>query len=203
MLCRRTAAVLLCTGFVLAAPLSAQSAHRWSLQASGLYVGVMGSAYDGLSNGAGFEAQVRYNPSAFSIGVGYQTSAHDLNVQGFDKVNLSGGFVEPRYVLDMGSDRAAPYLSARIAYLQQKADITEAGETYTLTADGTQINGGGGFLVRMSSRVNLDLGLTFGAINFEDVVVTNSSGQSVTVTGSSGTGQNLVLRLGVSVGLGK
>lgn len=203
MLFRTAAVMLLGVGSALATPASAQSAHRWSLQASGLYVGVMGSAYEGLSNGAGFEAQVRYNPSAFSIGLGYQTSSHELNVQGFDKVNLAGGFIEPRYVLDIGSDRAAPYLAARLAYLQQKADIVEAGETYTLTADGTQINGGGGILVRLSPRVNLDLGLTFGAINFEDVVVSNSLGQSVTVTGSSGSGQNLVLRLGVSIGLGK
>lgn len=205
MLYRRSVSVLrlVVAALVLSTPLSAQSAHRWSLQASGLYVGVIGDAYEGLSNGAGFEAQVRYNPSAFSLGLGYQSSIHDLNVQGFKTVNLSGGFVEPRYVVDIGSDRAAPYFSARLAYLTQEADIVEQGDTFTLTANGTQINGGGGVLVRLTPRVNLDLGLTFGAINFEDVVVSNSSGQSVTVTGSSGSGQNLVLRLGVSIGLGK
>ena len=203
MLYRRPSYVLLCMGLALAGPVSAQSAHRWSLQASGLYVGVLGSAYEGLSNGKGFEAQVRYNPSAFSLGIGYQSSVHDLNVQGFETVNLGGAFIEPRYVLDIGSNRVAPYIAARLAYLQQKADIVELGETYTLTADGTQINGGGGLLMRLTPRINLDLGLTFGAINFEDVVVTNTSGQSVTATGSSGSGQNLVLRLGVSIGLGK
>ncbi|MBL0169695.1 MAG: outer membrane beta-barrel protein [Gemmatimonadaceae bacterium] len=202
---RRSATVILslCAAVAASAPLSAQSAHRWSLQASGLYVGVYGDAYTGLSNGAGFEAQVRYNPSAFSLGVGYQSSVHDLNVQGFKTVDLSGPFVEPRFVLDIGSDRAAPYLAARVAYLTQQADITDLGDTYTLTANGTQINGGGGVLVRMTPRVNLDIGATFGAINFEDVVVTNSAGATVTVNGSSGSGKNLVLRFGVSIGLGK
>ena len=41
----------------LTAPLSAQSARRISLQASGLYVGVFGDAFEGLKNGPGFEAQ--------------------------------------------------------------------------------------------------------------------------------------------------
>ncbi len=183
--------------------LSAQSAHRWSLQASGLYVGVYGDAYEGLSNGAGFEAQVRYTPSAFSLGIGVQSSLHDVTVAGFQTVSLAGAFIEPRYVLDIGSDRAAPYVAARVSYLRQQADVTELGETFALTADGTQLNGGGGVLVRLSPRLNLDIGATYGAITFEDVVITNSSGATVTVPGSSGSGRNLVLRLGVSIGLGK
>ncbi len=185
------------------ARLSAQSANRWSLQASGLYVRVSGDAYEGLSNGGGFEAQARYTPSAFSLGIGVQSSIHDVAVQGFQTVSLSGAFVEPRYVLDIGGDRAAPYVAARLAYLRQQADVTELGETFRLTADGTQLNGGGGVLVRLSPRLNLDIGATFGAINFEDVVITNSGGNTVTVQGSSGSGSNLVLRLGISIGLGK
>lgn len=184
-------------------PALAQSAHRWSVQASGLYVGVSGRAYEGLANGPGVEAQGRYSPGAFSIGLGVQASTHDLTLQTVETVNLYGAFVEPRYVFDIGSDRAAPYLSARLAYLTQQADIDFQGDTYTLEANGTQLNPGGGVLVRLTPRMNLDIGATYGRIHFDDVVVSNSAGLSETVTGSSGSGRNLVVRLGVSIGIGR
>ena len=54
--------------------------------------------------------------------------------------------------------------------------------------------------MRLSPRVNLDLGATYGAIDFDDVKV-EFEGQSATIDGSSGSGKNLVLRAGVTVGL--
>ena len=91
-------------------PIAAQSAQKWSVQASGLYVGMFGKAYEGLKAGPGFEAQVRYTPSVWSFGFGGQASQHDFKdteLQG-KKVTLAGAFFEPRRVLDVGSAKYAP-----------------------------------------------------------------------------------------------
>jgi hypothetical protein len=181
-----------------AAPLFAQSAQRWSLQGSLIYVGTFGDAYEGMTGGPGGELQLRYTPGQFSLGIGGQTSMHKVDIAeyGEEDATLSGGFIEPRYVFDVGSDRYAPYGSARLAFLKQSLTL----EGLEASASGTQINVGGGVLIRLSPRVNLDLGATFGAINFGDVKLTYL-GESLTVDGTSGSGQNLVLRAGVAIGL--
>ena len=60
-------------------------------------------------------------------------------------------------------------------------------------------NIGGGMLFRLGSRVNLDVGATYGISNFGDFVV-EVDRQEIDRTGSS-TGQNLAVRFGVMVGL--
>ncbi len=191
-----TAVVLVAV--VGAAPATAQSAQRWSLQGSALVVVPSGSAYDGLNSGVGAEVQARYTPSALSWGFGVQYSSHGLDVPGFDeRVSLAGPFVEPRYVLDVGRSTFAPYLAARLAYLQQRLEV----EGVKATAGGGQVNVGGGVLLRLSPRLNMDLGATYGLINFGDVEL-SAGGQTVKVDGTSGSGQNLVLRVGLAVGLG-
>lgn len=181
-----------------ASPAAAQSAQRWSLQGSAIAVVPSGSAYDGLNSGIGAEAQARYTPSALSWGFGVQYSSHGVDVPGFDeRVSLAGPFVEPRYVLDVGRSTFAPYLAARLAYLQQRLEV----QGVKATAGGGQVNLGGGVLLRLSPRLNLDLGATYGMINFSDAEV-SAGGQTVKVDGTSGSGQNLVLRLGLAMGLG-
>ncbi len=183
----------------------AQSARRFSLQASALYVGMFGSAFEGVKDGAGLEVQGRYNPSAFSIGAGFQASAHSMDFDGSSEtVNFGGGFIEPRYVIDIGSPQAAPYVAARIAYLRQTADVSVSGTPVHLSAGGTQLNLGGGVLARLSPAVNLDIGATYGRIHFAEVKAdVPGYGTQVFDTGSSGGGQNLVVRLGVAVGIGR
>ncbi len=184
----------------------AQSAQRWSLQVSGIGVGVQGEAYEGLSSGPGLEAQVRLTPSVWSFGLGLQASTHsiDLGDGSSEDVALAGIFLEPRRVIDVGSSTFAPYVSARLSFLQQSLELDAGnGSTVSASASGAQINGGGGLLFRLSPRVNLDLGATYGLINFGDVVVSATGLGTVTVDGSSGTGRNLVMRLGLAIGLGK
>lgn len=178
--------------------LTAQSAQRWSAQGSLLSVVPSGEAYEGLASGLGVEGQLRYTPSAFSIGIGYQLSSHDLTFPDASRetVTLAGIFAEPRYVVDVGSATYAPYLAARVALLTQSLEF----DGLEASASGTQFNIGGGLLFRLTPRVNLDLGATYGAINFDDVTV-SFDGQSATVDGSSGSGRNLVLRAGFTVGL--
>jgi hypothetical protein len=173
------------------------------VQASGIFVGTFGEAYDGLKNGPGFEAQFRITPSAWSFGFGIQGSAHSFDDEVLDSesVTLAGVFFEPRRVIDVGSSQVAPYVSARLAFLQQSLDLDINGTTVSASANGAQVNGGGGILVRLSPRVNLDLGATYGLIRFGDVEVDIAGVGRTTVEGSSGNGSNLVLRAGVAIGL--
>ncbi len=190
---------------VLAAPsvVQAQSAQRYSVQASGLFVGTFGEAYDGLKAGPGFEAQFRITPSAWSYGFGIQGSTHsfDDTSLGDESVTLAGVFFEPRRVIDVGSSQFAPYVSARLAYLQQSLDLTYQGTKITADASGAQVNAGGGVLIRLSPKVNLDLGATYGLIHFSDVKVDIEGVGNTTVDGSSGNGRNLVLRAGLAIGI--
>lgn len=205
----RTPALLACAITLVAAtasPVQSQSAQRWSLQVSGLSVGAQGDAYEGLSRGNGFEAQVRLTPSVWSFGVGLQFSSHSIEFEDGtpEDVTLTGLFIEPRRIIDVGSSTFAPYLSGRLSFLQQAIEVDlGGGTTVSASASGAQVNGGGGVLFRLSPRVNLDVGATYGLINFGDVEVSASGLGSTTVEGSSGTGRNLVLRLGLAIGLGK
>ncbi len=181
--------------------LPAQSAQRWSIQVSPIFVAAFGSAYEGLDNGLGFEAQARLTPSAWSFGFGIQGSSHGLSDLE-ENVTLAGIFFEPRRVFDMGTNQA-PYVSGRFAILAQSATIEDPTfGSFDLSATGAQFNVGGGVLFRLSPRVNLDLGATLGIIHFGDVEV-QSGGQTQTFEGTSGNGQNLVLRVGLAFGLGK
>jgi len=202
---RSTVAALIAITAV-SSPAAAQSAQRWSVQLSGIAVGVFGDAYQGLANGYGGELQVRLTPSLWSYGVGIQSSIHDLSEIAGQTVSLNGLFFEPRRVFDVGSAKYAPYLSARFSYLEQSADLTlqtgGAGQSI-LSANGFQGNVGGGMLVKLTPRVNLDIGLTLGAIRFGDATLTVDGQSAGSFTGTSGTGQNAVVRAGFAIGLGK
>ena len=180
--------------------LAAQSAQRWSIQISGIGVGGGGDAFGGVSTGWGGEAQFRYTPSSLSLGLGFQFSRHDYEDPELTQtvpVKYYGPFFEPRYVLDIHSSSFAPYLSARLAWLRQSADFQE----FAGTASGTgfQINGGGGVLVRLSARMNLDLGATFGSIHFGDYIVKQGGEEVGRVPGGNGT--NFVGRVGIAIGI--
>lgn len=182
----------------LPAGLQGQSAQRLSFQGSGLFLKTFGDAFEGLEAGYGFEAQARFTPSAFSFGAGFQYTSH--SVEGVDtRATLIGGFVEPRYVFSTGSASLFPYLSGRF-YLVRLRSTNEATQFRT-TATGLAANGGGGVLVRMSSRINADLGATFGYSRFSNFKQENLVTGVFSETDISNTGSNLVLRLGLTFGL--
>lgn len=206
----------------VATPLTAQSAQRWSVQASGISVGVYGDAYEGLQNGLGAEAQVRYTPGLWSFGGGLQFSSHGFTEVDGESVMLAGLFFEPRRVLDIGSGTVAPYVSGRFAILRQSASVDvgigrltrpgnpdlalavaaqQARAALNLSATGFQGNVGGGVLWKLSPRVNFDLGATLGVIRFGRVDG-DIDGTPIDIDGTAGTGQNLVVRAGLAIGLG-
>jgi Outer membrane protein beta-barrel domain len=184
-------------GATLGTDLQAQSAQPFSLQVSGLFNGVVNDVFIGLKNGVGAEAQVRYTPGALSVGAGFQFTIHQLE-QRSDNARFYGGFVEPRYRIHAGSNVVAPYVSARFAVLK----VGFSGEDLKLTSTFLELNGGGGILVRLGPRVNLDAGATIGYNHLGDGTLTSRSGpvpESVGVEGRSGS--NLVAHLGLAIGL--
>jgi len=97
-------AATLATAFLMTpSSVSAQSAQLWSLQFSGLGSAPFGGAFDNLSLGHGWEAQLRVNPSAWSFGFGVEQTSHDVNEFDDRSVNLLGGFLEPRFEIFVGS----------------------------------------------------------------------------------------------------
>lgn len=186
----RLSAILL-AACLLPAGATAQSAQMVSLQFSGLGALPFGGGLENVSEGFGWEAQIRVNPSAFSIGAGAEQTFHEI--VGFEEreVILFGGFLEPRYVIDFGSDNAVLYVSSRLALSQ----ITLRQGTFESTGTGFTLNGGGGFLVRLTDRTNLDLGASIG---YKDLGVVDLP----TGTFDLGTGGNIVARIGLAIGLG-
>jgi hypothetical protein len=180
----------------LAGPLQAQSAQAISFQFSGLFNGVFGSVFQGLQDGYGGEAQIRYTPSAFSLGAGFQYTFHHLANRTED-AKLYGGFIEPRYRIHTGSNVVAPYVSARFSLLK----VGFTGGDLSISSNFIQLNGGGGLLYRLGSRVNLDFGATYGYNRLgAGTLRRKSNGSSTTFDSSSGS--NVVVRLGFAVGIG-
>lgn len=176
-----------------AVQVGAQSAQPWSVQAS-----VVASAHrlatTGDASGPGFEIQLRYTPrSVWSLGGGFETSSH---TRGGESLVVSEWLLEPRYTIDVGSDRLAPYIATRVALLQETSTLfTNAFQTAEFHSGGVAFAGGGGLLVRTSPRVNLDLGLAFDVQSFADA-------QSGAATATFSTFKGWVARLGAGVGFG-
>jgi hypothetical protein len=191
----------------------AQTGQRYSVQGSGLFAALFGKAFEEINNGAGLELQFRVTPGQLSVGGGLQFTVHKPTEgagEFFETIRLTGLFVEPRYVIDVGSARYAPYLSARLAISAMSFVIADGATQpdVELTIEeptGPTINGGGGFLIRLGSRVNLDVGATFGYTKFDDITIraeNTTNGQEVTARVAIGSGTNMVLRAGLAIGLG-
>jgi hypothetical protein len=180
----------------LAGTLRGQSAQAISLQASGLFNGVFGRVFQGLQSGYGGEAQIRYTPSAFSIGGGFQYTIHNIT-NATENAKLYGAFIEPRYRIHTGSYVLAPYISARFSLLK----VGFTGGNLSISSNFIQLNGGGGLLYRLGPRVNLDVGATYGYDRLgAGTVRSKRTGTSSHFNSSSGS--NVVVRLGFAVGLG-
>lgn len=179
----------------LCGDLEAQSAQAFSLQASGLVNGVFSGLLAGQQNGVGGEAQLRYTPGALSVGAGFQFTIHGLDDR-MDDAQLYGGFLEPRYRIHAGSNVVAPYVSARFSLLK----VGFTGGDLSLSSTVIQLNGGGGLLTRLGSRLNLDVGATFGYNQLGSGTLTSRS-SGITVPVESSSGSNLVFRLGLAIGL--
>ena len=184
------AAIALMTATAL--PAHAQTASPISLQLSGLWSIPFSGRLSNVSNGPGFEAQIRYNPSLFSLGIGGEISWHDVPTTN-RSVRLSGLFIEPRYVLQTSSDKVAPYISGRVAISQTRLAVARRSGTAT----GFTANAGGGLIIVLGSSVNLDLGATIGAKGLGTATVDDTT----PTVWDLGSGTNVILRVGLAIGL--
>ncbi|HKP28864.1 MAG TPA: hypothetical protein VJU15_05660 [Gemmatimonadales bacterium] len=170
----------------LTSSVGAQSQQHWSIQGSGALVFPTAdeSEFEN-STRLGWEAQVRYTFSRFSMGAGYQRSTVYQFSTGDFSAAVSVFFAEPRYVVFAGS-RAAVYLAGRVGMstlvCNPEEDCADQGGHF---AGG----GGGGVLVRLGSRVALDLGSQYFTTQYD------------IVGGTSRTAGYVLARLGLSVGL--
>lgn len=164
----------------LGGELQAQTAQTWSIQLSALGVQLTGINNEELKFGGGGELQLRWNPSAFSLGIGGQTTVHKLDDV---TVTYRGGFIEPRYVLTSFGNSVALYGSGRLMTLSATFQFLGLERE----VDGWAMSGGGGLLIRLGGRVNGDLGLTVGKEFYN---------------GNAADGVTVVSRIGLAVGLG-
>jgi len=180
---------------LLWADLEAQSAQPYSLQVSGLYNAILSGLLTNLQDGWGAEGQFRYTPGTLSVGAGFQSTHHELEDRTEDAW-LYGGFIEPRYRIYVGSNVVAAYASGRFSVLK----MSFTGKDLSLSSIFMQLNGGGGLLIRLGARVNLDVGASFGFNRMGDGTLTSKvAGTEVPVTSTSGS--NAVIRLGLALGL--
>jgi hypothetical protein len=94
----------------------------------------------------------------------------------------------------------APYVSARFSLLKPGFD----GGSLSFSSTFIQLNAGGGLLYRLGPRFNLDAGATFGYNRQGGGTLTGvtSDGTPVNRRVESDEGTNIVLRLGLAIGLG-
>lgn len=194
---RRLGAVLL-AATVCSVPAAAQSARPWSAQVAPIYLVLLGDTFEGVKSALGFEGQLRYTKGRFSLGAGLEYTKHGIkdDPDGF-AIRRVGPFVEPRFVIPTSSNSIAPYLSARLSIVSVKLVVPEALQDQIIggKATGTTFNAGGGLLVRLAPRINLDLGATIGRTNFGTVTFDDgTAGEDL------GSGGNLILRVGLGIG---
>ncbi len=148
-------------GFVLlvsalATPAAAQSLQRLSVQGSGavLFSTQKDPAFESRTR-IGWEGQLRYTFGRFSLGAGYQRSTVFAFTEGSPPptLQLSFGFIEPRYVVS-ASRLIAVYLAGRVG----AGKLVSGSQDFNVGDTSVGYGGGGGFLIRLSSRLSADLG---------------------------------------------
>lgn len=170
-------------------------AQSFSFSGGGLYATLSGSDFQGTNAGMGPEVQFRYHAaSGFSIGGGVQYTSHDVDGIS-ENYGITGFFVEPRYAFQAQSSSIQPYLGARLAFLNQKLEVTGFGK---FTGSGTALGASGGLLVRLSSAAQLDIGVTWATVSFGDAEL-----DGTTIPDSDASGSALALRAGVVFQFGK
>lgn len=181
--------ILLMLTSALAGPAVGQSMQRLSIQGSGAMVFPTSSS-DPFENNTklGWEAQLRYTFSRFSLGGGYQRSVVYQISQGTSNSTASVPvlFLEPRYVVT-ASSAVAVYLAGRVGIGSLKCNPEEDCATQ---GNEPALGGGAGVLVALGARVSLDLGSQY------------FSTRITTATGSDKIWAGYLLaRAGLSIGL--
>lgn len=164
-------------------PLRAQTDQPFSVQVSG--TALWTAEGRGTRGGwdPGVEGQIRWTRSAWSLGAGVQFTS-SAGMQLLDRGNFFeshastlGFFLEPRYVVAVFGDRMGLYFFGRMTLARISEDVsgtrdvvgddfmfTGEQEAFSLeaTVTGFEADLGPGLLIRLTSRVNVDLGFRVG-----------------------------------------
>jgi hypothetical protein len=126
--------------------------------------------------GTGGEVLLRLTPGRFSIALGLQATKHPETSDG--DLTAIGPFLEPRILLSEIGESAALYVSAHAGLI----DFRFEDDAFNAGSASWYLNGGGGLLINLGERANLDIGGTAG---------TDDSGNA-----------DVTARVGLSIGLG-
>lgn len=168
----RAAAVLLLHGAVLGLlphSVRAQSAQKYAFQLAALSTTIDVGGGGSGTTGVGIEPQLRFNRLysteryALSLGLGAQYTSH---ASGPDELNLTGVFLEPRFVPVVGSTWVFPYISGRVALMRQSSNFGSA-------SAGSAFGAGAGLVIRLSSTINFDAGAQLLRQQFGDFTFTD------------------------------
>ena len=161
-------AALIVSTVAVAPALRAQSAQPYSIQLAALFTAIKGG--NTTITGAGVEPQIRFNRlyateafGALSLGLGGQYTSHS---KGSDNLKITGIFLEPRYVPAIRSRIVSPYISARLALLQLKADFQNAADG---SSTGSGFGLGVGLAAKLTRTANLDAGVQLVRQQFGDI----------------------------------
>ncbi len=152
----------------------AQSAQKYAFQLAVLSTSIGVGSGATSTQGIGVEPQLRFNrfyvteSFGISLGVGGQYTSHTA---GNDELNIRGLFLEPRFVPVLGSSKIFPYLSGRLATLQQTSN-------FGTSSGGYAFGGGAGLVIKLSARFNLDAGAQLVRQQFSDFSFTDGSAGS-------------------------
>ena len=150
----RTACLLAGIATGIGCPAAAQSLQTLAIQASGavLFATAKDPSFESRTR-LGYEGQLRYTFSRFSLGVGYQRSTVFAFPNNPLKLDLSLGFIEPRLVLAAGHV-VALYGAGRVGVGKLVCGSQCAANRTDFT-----YGGGGGLLFRLNRRSSADLGM--------------------------------------------
>lgn len=147
--------ILLLLTTALAGSAVGQSMQRFSIQGSGAMVFPTSESSSFESDARlGWEGQLRYTFSRFSLGAGYQRST----VYKISNTDFSAAvpvlFLEPRYVVT-ASSAVALYLAGRVGISSLQCSPKE---DCPKQSSEPALGGGAGLLFALGSRVSLDIG---------------------------------------------
>ncbi|MEJ2238196.1 MAG: hypothetical protein P8X82_07870 [Gemmatimonadales bacterium] len=153
---------------------SNQDAGVWAVQPgigivlSAGFNGQLGNSSSAIKNSIGYGGNLRYGTSfGVFLGAGIHVSTHDIE-QASPRYRLTSFFLEPKFVALRLSSHWAPFVSARIAYVQEGVDQPGA----ELKASGRSLGGGLGAAYRLTPQVALEVAFSFGVAALGDYVFT-------------------------------
>ena len=125
-----------------------------------------GGSSGGIQNTVGYESYLRYGaPFGLFVLGGVHISKHEIDGASPD-YRLTSFFLEPRFVALKLSSRWAPFVSSRLALVQEGVDQVGA----KFRASGYSLGGGAGALFYLTSQVALEGSFSVGVAKLNDYV---------------------------------